>query len=88
MVTKELTIINKLGIHARPAAQFVKLASKFDADIVVEKDGEEVDGKSILGLMMLAVGNGSKITITAEGKDEQEALNALEDLISRKFEED
>ena len=53
MVTKELTIINKLGIHARPAAQFVKLASKFDADIVVEKDGEEVDGKSILGLMML-----------------------------------
>lgn len=56
MVTKELTIINKLGIHARPAAQFVKLASKFDADIVVEKDGEEVDGKSILGLMMLAVG--------------------------------
>ena len=54
MVTKELTIINKLGIHARPAAQFVKLASKFDADIVVEKDGEEVDGKSILGLMMLA----------------------------------
>ena len=87
MVTKELTIINKLGIHARPAAQF-KLASKFDADIVVEKDGEEVDGKSILGLMMLAVGHGSKITITAEGKDEQEALNALEDLISRKFEED
>ena len=57
MVTKELTIINKLGIHARPAAQFVKLASKFDADIVVEKDGEEVDGKSILGLMMLAVGD-------------------------------
>ena len=51
MVTKELTIINKLGIHARPAAQFVKLASKFDADIVVEKDGEEVDGKRILGLM-------------------------------------
>ena len=54
MVTKELTIINKLGIHARPAAQFVKLASKFDADIVVEKDGEEVDGKSILGLMATA----------------------------------
>ena len=66
MVTKELTIINKLGIHARPAAQFVKLASKFDADIVVEKDGEEVDGKSILGLMMLAVGRGPYITISAE----------------------
>ena len=88
MVTKELTIINKLGIHARPAAQFVKLASSFDADIVVEKDGEEVDGKSILGLMMLAVGPGSKITVTAEGKDEQQALDALEDLVARKFEED
>lgn len=88
MVTKELTIINKLGIHARPAAQFVKLASSFDADIVVEKDGEEVDGKSILGLMMLAVGHGSKITVTAEGKDEQQALDALEDLVARKFEED
>ena len=88
MVTKELTIINKLGIHARPAAQFVKLASSFDADIVVEKDGEEVDGKSILDLMMLAVGHGSKITVTAEGKDEQQALDALEDLVARKFEED
>ena len=68
--------------------EFVKLASSFDADIVVEKDGEEVDGKSILGLMMLAVGHGSKITVTAEGKDEQQALDALEDLVARKFEED
>lgn len=88
MVTKELTIINKLGIHARPAAHFVKLASKFDANIVVEKDGEEVDGKSILGLMMLAVGHGSKVQLTAEGPDEEAALTALEDLILRKFEED
>ncbi|MEG1070702.1 MAG: HPr family phosphocarrier protein [Akkermansia sp.] len=88
MVTKELTIINKLGIHARPAAQFVKLASKFDADISVEKDGEEVDGKSIMGLMMLAVGHGSKIIVSADGSDEFEALCALEDLIARKFEED
>ncbi len=88
MLTKELTIINKLGIHARPAAQFVKLASKFDAEIVVEKDGEEVDGKSILGLMMLAVGHGSKIIVSAEGADEQAALNAIEDLINRKFEEE
>ncbi|MEG2248341.1 MAG: HPr family phosphocarrier protein, partial [Akkermansia sp.] len=88
MVTKELTIINKLGIHARPAAQFVKLASKFDADISVEKDGEEVDGKSIMGLMMLAVGHGSKIIVSADGSDEVEALCALEDLIARKFEED
>lgn len=88
MAKKELTIINKLGIHARPAAQFVRLASKFDSDIVVEKDGEEVDGKSIMGLMMLAVGYGSKIVVIANGSDENEALAALEDLIQRKFEED
>ena len=56
MPSKELTISNKLGIHARPAAQFVKTASQFDSDIRVEKDGEEVDGKSIMGLMMLAAG--------------------------------
>lgn len=88
MVTKELTITNKLGIHARPAAQFVRLASQFASDIVVEKDGEEVDGKSIMGLMMLAVGHGSKVTLTVTGADEQSALDKLEDLIVRKFEED
>ncbi len=88
MVTKEITIINKLGIHARPAAQFVKAASKFASDILVEKDGEEVDGKSIMGLMMLAVGHGSKITVSVTGPDEVEALATLESLIERKFEED
>ncbi len=88
MVTKELTITNKLGIHARPAAQFVKLASQYDADILVESDSEEVDGKSIMGLMMLAVGHGSKIIVTAEGPQEVEALAAIEDLITRKFEEE
>ncbi len=88
MVTKELTIINKLGIHARPAAQFVKLTSKFESDVVVEHDGEEVDGKSILGLMMLAVGHGSKIVVTATGPDAEDAVKAIEDLIARKFEEE
>ncbi len=88
MVKKELTIINKLGIHARPAAQFVRLASKFKSEVVVEKDGEEVDGKSIMGLMMLAVGYGSKIVVSVTGDDEQEALDAIEDLVQRKFEED
>ena len=88
MAKKELTIINKLGIHARPAAQFVRLAGKFESDITVEKDGEEVDGKSIMGLMMLAVGYGSKINVTASGPDEEEALAAIEDLVQRKFEED
>lgn len=88
MLTKELIITNKLGIHARPAAQFVKLATQFDSEIVVEKDGEEVDGKSIMGLMMLAVGHGSSVTISVSGSDEAKALAALEDLIARKFEED
>lgn len=88
MAKKELTILNKLGIHARPAAQFVKTANRFQADIFVEKDGEEVDGKSIMGLMMLAAGHGSIITVTSEGEDADAALAAIEELIARKFEED
>ncbi|MEO1837086.1 MAG: HPr family phosphocarrier protein [Akkermansiaceae bacterium] len=85
--SKELTISNKLGIHARPAAQFVKMASQFDSEIRVEKDGEEIDGKSIMGLMMLAAGHGSILTVNAEGADAEEALNALEALVIRNFEE-
>lgn len=88
MAKKEFTILNKLGIHARPAAQFVKTANRFQADVFVEKDGEEVDGKSIMGLMMLAAGHGSVITVSSEGMDADAALSALEDLISRKFEEE
>lgn len=86
--TRELTILNKLGIHARPAAQFVKTASAFLCEIRVEKDGEEVDGKSIMGLMMLAAGHGSVITVTAEGDDADQALAALEALVARRFEEE
>ena len=88
MAKKEFTIVNKLGIHARPAAQFVKLANRFESDIFVEKDGEEVDGKSIMGLMMLAAGPGSVILVSANGSDADEALNAIGDLIARKFEEE
>ena len=87
MPSQELTISNKLGIHARPAAQFVKTASRFEAHIRVEKDGEEVDGKSIMGLMMLAAGHGSVVTVIAEGSDAEEALKALQDLVDRNFEE-
>lgn len=83
-----MTIGNKLGIHARPAAQFVKLASRYSCDIRVEKDDEQVDGKSIMGLMMLAAGHGSVLIISAEGPDAEVALTALEDLIKRNFEED
>lgn len=88
MARKDFTIINKLGIHARPAAQFVKTSNRFQSEIRVEKDGEEVDGKSIMGLMMLAAGHGSVITVTAEGTDADAALEAIADLIARKFEED
>ncbi|MBN8458422.1 MAG: HPr family phosphocarrier protein [Verrucomicrobia bacterium] len=87
MVKKDFTILNKLGIHARPAAQFVKIANRFQAEVYVEKDGEEVDGKSIMGLMMLAAGNGSVISVTADGPDEAAAIEALGDLIGRRFEE-
>lgn len=86
--TRELTILNKLGIHARPAAQFVKTASRFECEVRVEKDGEEVDGKSIMGLMMLAAGHGSVILVTAEGADAGPALEALAELVARKFEEE
>ena len=85
--SKTFTVNNKLGIHARPAAQFVKIASRFDCEIEVEKDEEEIDGKSIMGLMMLAAGHGSQLEVTAEGSDEEEALTALEDLVNRNFEE-
>ena len=87
MPQKDFTITNKLGIHARPAAQFVKVANTFSCEIRVEKDDDEVDGKSILGLMMLAAGHGSIISITAEGEDEDRALEQLGELISRDFEE-
>ena len=86
MPSKDYTITNKLGIHARPAAQLVKTANKFDADITIEKDGEEADGKSIMGLMMLAAGHGCVLTVTTEGTDAEDALAAIGELIERDFE--
>jgi len=86
--SKEVTVINKLGIHARPAAMFVKAANKFESNITVEKDGEQVNGKSIMGLMMLAAGQGSKLVITAEGHDAEAAVRELESLFQRKFDEE
>ncbi len=87
-VTKELVVTNKLGIHARPAAMFVRTASKFDCDIFVEKDGERVNGKSIMGLMMLAAGPGSKLLLYAEGDDAARAVVELEALVKRNFDEE
>src|SRR5512146_2213566 len=85
---KELTALNKAGIHARPAAMFVKTANRFGSDIFVEKDGEKINGKSIMGLMMLAAGPGSKLTVQADGHDASQALAEIETLINRKFDED
>ena len=88
MITKNLTILNKLGIHARPAAQFVRVSSRFQCDVTVEKDDEAVDGKSIMGLMMLAVGCGADIKVITDGADEVEAMAALEELVNKKFGEE
>ncbi|MDD5139283.1 MAG: HPr family phosphocarrier protein [Verrucomicrobiales bacterium] len=86
--TKEITVVNKLGIHARPAAMFVKTANRFACDIFVEKDGEKINGKSIMGLMMLAAGPGSKLTIHANGGDATQAIAEIEALVKRKFDEE
>lgn len=85
---KVLTIQNRLGLHARPSAQFVKACSRFKCDVWVEKDGERVNGKSIMGLMMLAAGFGTKLEISCEGPDGERALEEIEALIARKFGED
>ena len=86
-MTRDFHIANKLGIHARPAALFVKTANRFTCEIFVEKDGEKVNGKSIMGLMMLAAGPGSKLTIHANGHDASQALAELEALFKGKFDE-
>src|SRR5882757_887200 len=86
--SRDLVVINKLGIHARPAAMFVKTANRFQCDVFVEKDGERVNGKSIMGLMMLAAGPGSKLSVQAEGADAAKALTELEALFKSKFNED
>ena len=88
MMTKDFLVSNKLGIHARPAALFVKTANRFTCEIFVEKDGEKVNGKSIMGLMMLAAGPGSKLTVHAIGADASKALAEIEGLIKRKFDEE
>jgi phosphocarrier protein HPr len=87
-VERELIVGNKLGLHARPAAMFVRVANRFSSDILVEKDGEEINGKSIMGLMLLAAGCGSRLKVTCTGADATEMVQALEELIARKFDEE
>ena len=85
---RTVDIVNKLGLHARAAAKLVTTASKFAADVKVRKDGREVSGKSIMGVMMLAAAKGARITLVADGEDAQQALDELEALIARKFDEE
>jgi len=86
---KELVVQNKMGIHARPAAMIVRIANTYGGEVWVEKDGEQVNGKSIMGLMMLAAGKGSKLVVRAEGaaEDGKRMLGELADLFDRRFEE-
>ena len=87
-LVRDLVVGNKLGLHARPAAMFVRVANRFASDILVEKDGEEINGKSIMGLMLLAAGCGSRLKVTATGTDAADMIKALEELIARKFDEE
>ncbi len=88
MQERTFVVENKLGLHARPAALFVQTTHKFQSQIRVLKDGQEVDGKSIMGILTLAAEKGSRLTVVAEGPDESEALNQLEDIFKRKFDEE
>jgi phosphocarrier protein len=88
MALREFTIKNRLGIHARPAAKLAKTANEFESTIRVMKDGLEVNGKSIMGIMMLAAAQGNVIQVEAEGPDEKDAMRALADLIENKFDEE
>lgn len=84
---RNLTIVNKLGLHARAAAKLVTLAARFKSDIRAIKDGREVSGKSIMGVMMLAAGKGTLLKLVADGHDAHAALDAVEQLIARRFDE-
>ena len=86
-LVKELVVQNNMGIHARPAAMIVRVTNRYKADVFVEKDDEQVNGKSIMGLMMLAAGKGSKVKFTATGDDAVQMLGELEQLFARKFDE-
>ncbi len=88
MLEKKVTITNRLGLHARAAAKFVKLANRFKASVKIEKDGVQIDGKSILGILTLAAVQGTKITLTVSGTDEKAAMKALVFLIENRFEEE
>jgi len=88
MLSKEFLIINKLGLHARASALFVKTASRFSSEVKLAKEGVEVNGKSIMGIMMLAASKGTTVTLSADGTDEDDALQTIGDLIANGFGEE
>lgn len=88
MIEKNIEIINKLGLHARAAAKFVATASNFESEIEVERKGRRINGKSIMGVMMLAAAKGSKITLYIDGEDESAAMEAMEQLMLNRFGEE
>ncbi len=88
MISRELEIVNRLGLHARAAAKLVRLSASFRSDIDIEKDGQRVNSKSIMGVMMLAASCGSTVTIHADGPDEAAAVDAVADLVARRFDEE
>lgn len=88
MIEKTFVISNRLGLHARPASLFVKTTSRFTSSVKIVKDGQEIDGKSIMGLLMLAAGPGTELKIVADGADENAVISAVEDLFNRRFDDD
>lgn len=88
MKTESLTIVNKLGLHARASAKFVTLAAQFKSDVTLARNGQQANGKSIMGIMMLAAGKGTQVELAVDGEDEDAALTALRDLVANRFGED
>ena len=85
MIEKKVKVLNSMGLHARPAAQFVKIAAKYKSDVYISRNDREVNGKSIMGVMTLAAEKGSELTLKIDGRDELQAMKALVNLISNKF---
>ncbi len=88
MIEREVEIVNRLGLHARAASKLVHLAASFQSDVALVQDGEEVDAKSILGILLLAAGQGNRIVLRCEGEDEEQAMAAITGLIADRFDEE
>jgi phosphocarrier protein HPr len=88
MIARDVTVVNRLGMHARAAAKFVHLAARFQSRVLVTREGRQMDGKSIMGILLLAAARGTKLTIAADGTDEQAAVAALTELVAAGFGED